>query len=172
MRKDDRLIRCPIKLKRMLDERIDTSWEHYAHLRRAGKDVATYSLATIKPVWVIERASAQPQDVWKPLHIQANCCTAPITEIQSDPHVTGVRLVTICPRGDSKENDILFPENWFDQEGRTREPLTKSAMTNRDPHGFSGRRVPNVTTQATAPMAQLHAKFLTFRMAEVCFNLL
>jgi hypothetical protein len=43
------------------------SWrQDYALLSRAREDVATLGSAAIEPIWVIEGAAAQSEDVWKP----------------------------------------------------------------------------------------------------------
>ena len=144
MCKDNRLVGCAVNLKRVLHESVYARRQHYALLRRAGEDVATLALAAIKPVGIVERASAQPQNVREPLQIQADRRTTPSAKIQGDALVTGVRSVIIGLRPCSGENDILSSENWLDKEGRSREPLAKRAMADGHPNGLGDRPVADV----------------------------
>ena len=68
--KNDRLVGCPVKMKRMFHERVHTRRKHHALLRRAGKDVAAFGRASIEPVGIVECAAAHSEDVRKSFQIQ------------------------------------------------------------------------------------------------------
>ena len=53
-------------------------------LSRSCEYVSTRTLASIKPVWVIERAAAQPEYVGEPLQINEYCRTAGAAEIKGN----------------------------------------------------------------------------------------
>ncbi len=64
--------------------------QYHPFLCRSGEYVSTLSLASIKPVWVIERAAAQSKYFWKSFQIQEYCCAAGAAEIQRNTLVASI----------------------------------------------------------------------------------
>ena len=116
MRKNDRRVRRPVELERVLAVGIQTGGQHYTVLRRAREDVATHSWASIKPIGIVERAPAQPEYVRKSFQVQIHRRAAPAAEIQGDALLAGIRSVIISFWDDSGEHDVLSLEYWFNQE--------------------------------------------------------
>ncbi len=73
-------------------------WQYHPFLCRSGEYVPTLSLASIKPVWVIERAAAQSKYVGEPFKIQEYRRAAGAAEIQGDPPAAFIRLMIVGAR--------------------------------------------------------------------------
>ncbi len=58
MSKDDRVVRCTVKLKGVFVVEPVACWQHHAVLRGAGEDVTARICITIKPVRIIKRSAA------------------------------------------------------------------------------------------------------------------
>ena len=64
--------------------------QYHPFLSRSCEYVPTLSLASIKPVWVIERAAAQTEYVGEPFQIQEYCRAAGATEMQGNTLVASI----------------------------------------------------------------------------------
>src|SRR5262245_16812284 len=128
-----RRIRAAVEPDGVLEVDLDSGRKHDAVLRRARENVARIVGAPRKPVRIVERAGAEPEEIRKALEIEIERGGAAATEIQRDALVAPVGAVVVGLRRNAREGDVLPAEDRLDQKRRAGEALAERAMADRDP---------------------------------------
>jgi hypothetical protein len=76
--------------------------------------------------------------------------------MQRDAFVAAVRTMVVGPRRHSGKDQILFPEDGFDQERRPSEPLAEGTMADRDAQRIRGDLIAHIAAQTAAFMTVRH----------------
>lgn len=113
MRKNNWVVRRPIKLKSMFRISVNVRGQKDPLLGGTSENVTALSGAAIKPVWIVKGPTAQHQNVWKSLQIETYRRPATRTKIDCYAFFTGVGVMIIAPRGNSRERYVVSPEDRF-----------------------------------------------------------
>ncbi len=98
MSENDGLVGRPVDLHGMVFVGVYARRQHHPFLCRPGEYVTTLSLASIQPVWIIERAGTQPKGIGEPFEIQEERRTACAAEIQGNTLFASIRLMIVSSR--------------------------------------------------------------------------
>jgi len=136
----------------MLLVEVHACGKHDVSLRRPHKYVAILAGAALEPVGIIERAAAQPKDIWKAFEVQANSRPAPAAEVERHAFVARVGAMLVRLRRNAFKHHILLPENGLEEIRGAGEALAETAVADGDAQRLCKRLVANVAAQAPSLM--------------------
>src|SRR5262249_23932704 len=112
--------------------------------------------ATLKPVRVVKRTTAQADHLRKTFERQHQRSAAALAEVDRNPLAAAVGSMFERTRRFASERHLFAFEDWLDQKRGAGQPLTEGAMAYGDPHWFAARPIAHRTAQTPAFVTFTH----------------